>query len=723
MATLILNVVGRAIGGPIGAAVGATIGQIVDRTLLFKPKGREGPRLTELAVQTSSYGAPIPMIFGTMRIAGSVIWSTDLIETKKKSGGGKGSPSVTNYSYSVSFAVLLSGRPVRSVKRIWADGKLLRGAAGDFKTQTGFRLHTGEGGQAADPLIASIEGAALTPAMRGMAYAVFEHFELADYGNRIPSLTFEVEADAGPVTIGTIAEAVSDGVVTDAGVSMPLTGFSAYGDSVRGVLETLAGASGAWFKPTGDRLAMTVDGAAERTVNDEGTRAEGGGTRGAVRTRTMATIETVPRTVSVSYYDQARDYQIGVQRSRRPGAGNRSERIELPAVLPASAAKAVGEQVIARRDAARDRRMIALSWDAIDIPPGSSIAIAGEAGRWRVSGWSLEKMVTTFDLVRFAGGPSSVAATPGRVLPSPDVETGATVVEAFEIPPVDDMLPAGPRILIAATGTAAGWRRASLLTSTDDGVRWSSAGGTALPATMGVVAVPAGVAPAVYYDLINVMEVDLLRGDMVLNDADDAALDAGSNLALAGDELLQFGRAEQVSERRWRLWRLLRGRRGTEAAIGKGVAGQRFVMVDPETHISVDLPLSSIGGRCSVLASGIGDLGGPATASTPISGASVLPPSPVHGTAHRGTSGDTDVRWVRRSRAGWRWIDGVDAPIVEEREAYSLTLTSAGVSQGFETTAPVFAIAPADWPVGAALAVRQSGSFGPSLPLGINRPD
>ena len=112
MATLVLTAVGNVFGGPIGGAIGATLGQIIDRNLLFKPKGREGPRLTELAVQGSSYGAPIPRLFGTIRVAGSVIWATDLVEHRATSGG-KGRPKVTSYSYTASFAVALSSRPIR----------------------------------------------------------------------------------------------------------------------------------------------------------------------------------------------------------------------------------------------------------------------------------------------------------------------------------------------------------------------------------------------------------------------------------------------------------------------------------------------------------------------------------------------------------------------------------------------------------------------------------
>jgi hypothetical protein len=240
MATLVLTTIGTIVGGPIGGAIGAFVGQQIDQRL-FAPKGRQGPRLNDLSLQTSTYGQPIPKLFGTMRVAGTVIWATDLREEKHSSGGGKGGGKVSTYSYSASFAVALSARRIRAVHRIWADGKLLRGEAGDWKSETGFRLYLGEEGQAVDPLIASAEASEGTPAYRGIAYALFEDFQLADYGNHIPSLTFEVEADEGPVAIGEIAAVLSEGAVIG-DTEAALGGYAASGDSVRGAIEGLASA-------------------------------------------------------------------------------------------------------------------------------------------------------------------------------------------------------------------------------------------------------------------------------------------------------------------------------------------------------------------------------------------------------------------------------------------------------------------------------------------------
>lgn len=131
MATIALSVIGGALAGPLGplgAAVGSLAGSWIDRAWLSGGKDREGPRLDDLSVQSADYGAPLARHYGTVRSSGPVIWSSELRETAHTTGGGKRSGGrTTSYSYSASFAVVISGRPIDGVGRIWADGKLLRG--------------------------------------------------------------------------------------------------------------------------------------------------------------------------------------------------------------------------------------------------------------------------------------------------------------------------------------------------------------------------------------------------------------------------------------------------------------------------------------------------------------------------------------------------------------------------------------------------------------------
>src|ERR1700733_10144743 len=113
MASIILRGVGTAagnallpgVGGAFGGLLGGLAGGTVDNALGLGTK-IQGPQLDNLSVQDSRYGAGIPIVYGNARIAGNVIWSTDLMQASQTQnvGGGKGgggNTSVTTYTYSV----------------------------------------------------------------------------------------------------------------------------------------------------------------------------------------------------------------------------------------------------------------------------------------------------------------------------------------------------------------------------------------------------------------------------------------------------------------------------------------------------------------------------------------------------------------------------------------------------------------------------------------------
>ena len=724
MATLVLTTIGTIVGGPIGGAIGAFVGQQIDQRL-FAPKGRQGPRLNELTVQTSTYGSPIPKLFGRLRVAGTVIWATDLREEKHKSGGGKSGPKTTTYSYSASFAVALSARPIRAVHRIWADGKLLRGAAGDWKSETGFRFYTGEEGQAVDPLIASAEGMDGSPAYRGIAYALFEDFQLADYGNHIPSLTFEVEADEGVVSIGAIAATLSEGAVTGETVAT-LGGYAASGDSIRGAIEMLAGIGAMSIIDDGDMLVLT-DAAPVATAlaEDElGTTADG--KRGARRSMDRQAAGTVPDEIAIAYYEPARDYQAGLQRARRGGPGRRVEKIELPAAVTANEAKAFAERRLATVWSERTQAMLALPWRRMDLRPGERVLTPGTSGAWRIAGWTLDRMVTELKLVATSPGAASGAgAVPGRVTAGPDAPHGPTTIHLLDLPPLDDIQT--PRLWVAAAGISAGWRRAALTMSLDGGTSWTSAGQTGAPAVIGTALEIPGLGSAALVDRINSFEVELLSDSMLLESCTDAALAGGTNLAMLGEELIQFGTAEQTGPRSFRLSRLMRGRRGSEWAMADHAVSERFVLIEAAALAPLELSSSAIGSVVKVMAEGIGDGGVAVDAEILFLGRALRPPPPVWLSADRLGDGTVQIRWTRRSRAGWTWLDGVDAPLGEEAERYRLTITpSIGVARTVETVGPGYDYGVAeqaeDGAAGAGsvvVSVAQLGSVAASLPAAL----
>lgn len=724
MATLVLSTVGGIVGGPVGAAIGGILGQAIDRDVLFKPKRREGPRLADLRVQTSSYGTPLAQVFGTMRVAGSVIWSTDLIESRSTSHAGKGQPSTTSYSYAASFAVALSARPIVGVGRIWADGKLLRGAAGDWKAETGFRLHLGDEDQPVDPLIAAAEGIALAPAHRGQAYAVFEMLQLADFGNRIPSLTFELIGDATAPGIADVARALAPAIVFGSADGGTIGGFVNDADSVRTALEAVATIGGMRFRPAGDRLEMLDSGlAVERTVADAGISADDA--HRATDERKLATIDSVPGAVSVGHYDPARDYQAGLQRVRRAGPGAREQQIAVPAALSASAAKALAAARLAEAENARERRTLRLGWNALDIAPGTMLAVAGEAGRWRVTAASFEDWAVTLECVRDGMASAAAGGSSGRSVGAVDTAAGTTLFEVFELPPLDGTPSDTPQLAIAAAGTEPGWRRAALLLSTDDGGGWTPlAGGTAAPGVIGTVSLAPHAAPAGLIDRRSVLEVELAHAGMTLADADPGAIDAGANLAIVGEELLQFERAAPLSQTRWRLTGLVRGRRGTEIAIGTQSAGDRFVLIERDALTVANVPPEAIGTTVKLLASGVGDVAGPVARERFVTGAAAVPPAPVRPAFSRDEAGGWRFDWVRRSRRGWAWSDGIDAPLAEEAERYRIDVQPPdGPATRREVTEPSLLLTDDEAPAGTVLQVRQIGSAGVSFPATCTVPE
>lgn len=183
MATIVLSAAAQVATSAISSTLFASGGS----------RKREGARLEELSVQTSTYGEFIPIVYGRARIAGNVIWARPMKEvastttTSQGKGGGGASASSTEYSYFATLAIAICEGVVDSLERVWADAKQLDVSQGTY------RFYRGGEEQLPDPLIESFEGIGSTPAYRGLCYLVLEDFPLADYGNRIPNFTFEVK--------------------------------------------------------------------------------------------------------------------------------------------------------------------------------------------------------------------------------------------------------------------------------------------------------------------------------------------------------------------------------------------------------------------------------------------------------------------------------------------------------------------------------------------------
>jgi hypothetical protein len=725
MATLVFSALGTLLGGPLGGAIGALAGRQVD-AMLLGGGSREGPRLAELAVTTSSYGMPVARHFGTMRVAGQIIWATDLREHSNRHGNGKGKPSTTEYSYTASFAVTLSSRSIQDIGRVWADGKLLRGAAGDLKTAGTFRFYRGAGDQPVDPLLAAAESAGHCPAYRGQAYAVFEDLQLGDFGNRIPALTFEVIADTAPLSIATLLE----DVVAEADAAVPLDGLA--GLSCEGAIGDLLGALDPLFPvdcdACGSRLTIRADRlqAAPIALPEAATsssRDDFGGNAGFARKRAPETEQPV---AVLRYYDIDRDYQPGAQRAGGLVLPGQPRTIELPAAMAAQAARGLVERAYKRAHWARQT----VSWRMTQLDPavrpGATVTLPDHPGLWRVREWEWREHGVDLSLTRLSPVASAtVAVDPGRALPAADVALPVTVLAVCELPWDGNPAAPVPLILAAASSASSAWTGASLYVDQGDGALLPLGPSGRGRATIGTATTVLPPASPLLFDRHGSVSVRLAGDDLALQDATMRQLAMGANRALLGEEIIQFALAEPLGGGQWRLSGLWRGRGGTEDAVATHASGEAFVLLDGGGTV---LDAEAVGEvpATTIAAIGLAD-SAPVSAPIALRGIGKRPLAPVHGRCTVLSNGDRRLTWTRRARGAWVWADNADAPLNEQAEVYEIGFGPvASPLARWESTAPDLLVSAAQWAGLAPLApsgpftVRQRGDGAASQPLVIH---
>ncbi|MEM9501974.1 MAG: phage tail protein [Pseudomonadota bacterium] len=719
MATIVLSAVGSAIGGPIGSTIGAIIGNQVDKAI-FGGGSREGPRLKELAVTTSTYGQPMARHFGRMRVAGTVIWSTDLIESSSREGGGKGKPSVKTYSYSISFAVALSSTPIARLGRIWADGNLLRGANGDLKIEGTLRTYLGTGDNPVDPLIAADKGEQ-APAFRDCAYVVFEDLQLADYGNRIPALTFEVFSEEdSQVTLGQIVPLSRSARSNEA---IPYTqGFADEGGPILSSISAIDRVIPLSCVTTAQGLVLdpvSSEGSEPRLLPEQLSSPSDGDATERSKQR-AGQIDQAP--TALRYYDEGRDYQPGVQRSVGSRPNGLESMIDLPATMNADGARQLANESAQRARWLHERITWRIAQLDPAIGPGTLVRIPDTPGQWLVKSWEWFDQGVELTLERAApqiGG--SISSDSGSLIPPVDLPSSPSELLFFELPSDGTASPTDT-LLFAAASSATPWR------------------GTALYAEQGSSLMPIGVVDsrrAVIGSLVEDLEpssimllepsakmlIRLAADDLNLEGTDVAGLAAGSNRIMIGGEVLQFLDAQPQGDGMWLLQGLLRGRAGTEdfaseihyAGLSCALLDDRITPIDPAQVVA--LPGSRIA------AIGHGDET-PVFATLSNAGLSRRTPSPVHPRAEITADGDWAFCWTRRARGHWRWDNGVDVPLVEEQESY---LIGFGPTQSpyktWSVAAPHFALSAPEHTAlvnqhqTGELWVRQVGTFAASAPL------
>jgi hypothetical protein len=226
----------------------------------------------------------------------------------------------------------------------------------------------------------------------------------------------------------------------------------------------------------------------------------------------------------------------------------------------------------------------------------------------------------------------------------------------------------------AADPAATNWRGATVYVSADGGATYTVGFSVTAEATMGVTTTVLGdFLGGNIVDELNSVTVRLSHGSLSSTSA--TGLLAGVNMAVCGDEILFFRDAPMIAENTFRVSGLLRGRRGSEYAMGSHAVGERFVVVDPTKFVRVTQSTADIGVEKLYKAVTSGrTLAATDSRAFTNEGCGLKPYAPVHLGGGRDASGNATLNWVRRGRISGEWRSGASVPLSEETEAYEVEI-------------------------------------------------
>lgn len=724
MASLVLGIVGTVVGGPIGGFIGSTIGSLIDNQLF--PQKQQGPRLTDLSVQTSTYGNAIPFMVGPEnRAAGNVIWSSGLIETvhKKKSKGGKGGPSVeqTTYTYSASFAVALcdcSKRgPIVGIEKIWANKKIVYDATGSTTPDNAglwasLAVYLGDFTQTPDPTIEAKLGVGNVPGYRGTAYIVFNNFQLADYGNRLPTIEILVRADDDMSFSGALYKIITicgfdPNTVSVGQVPGSLRGFMIGNQSsgtgaiqplaLVGDFDTAQVGGGLRFKPREYAASASVE------LDELGGHQDGQDRPPPLKwTRSPET--SLPREASVTFPDPGRDYQVSTQTARRQtGSSQNNLSQQVAIVMDTDTGRKTADRMLWEAWTSRATSEGATTDHLRGMEPGKSYCVLTPAGMESLSLKSKRRGangVIELELARdraavYQSTASGIAApVPIQVVNVP----GPSTIMLLDIPILDDA-DDDTGFYYLVDGQSTGFRGANVVRSEDGGLTYDQVEPVGYEAQLGTIdALGDGVTAT--FDNVNVVRVTLDDSRDQLESVTELDVLNGKNLCWIGGadgedgELLQFTTATLVSAGVYDISGLLRGRFGTEYATGTHAPGERFVFLEVGPINRADYTASDWNKVRDYKAVSLltAEVDATAVAFTN-TGEGKRPISPVHITGDNST-GDLVVTWMRRSRYRAPGLGGGPLALGEVALAFEIdvydgatfkrTLTSATTSVTYD---------------------------------------
>lgn len=409
----------------------------------------------------------------------------------------------------------------------------------------------------------------------------------------------------------------------------------------------------------------------------------------------------LPLSVKLGFTDIDRDYRQGAVESRRlRGSSLRVSEVRLPVAIQQSEAREIADRLLRNAHVGRERADIMLPPRALAYDPGDVVALElnGRTTAWRIDSIGFE-LGRPARLVRCDPDVDPpVEDMPDESEPPLPAVPTTPIVEVMDLPLLSDTDPVPHAPWIAAYADpflgAALYRSPTGIGFVLDAVAED-------PAVIGTLAFDFYSGPVWRWDRVNDLHVDLVPG-AVLQSRQEIDVLEGANAAAvrtpSGEwEILQWRDAELVSPGRYRLSMLLRGQRGTEAAMGTPTpAGARFVLLDE----SLARSRAALGERGRERVERFGPASMPlddeafAQRTNTILGIGLRPYAPVQVRGELDhASHDWHIGFVRRTRVDGDGWGAIEVPLAEETEAFRLEILAGeggAVLRTVELTATSF---------------------------------
>ncbi len=457
-------------------------------------------------------------------------------------------------------------------------------------------------------------------------------------------------------------------------VSGVLEGFAMRGvEPVRAAVDQIMHAFGVDAITGGARLRFT--GRAEKPVRKINRYDVLWDNDGSIRRRDSDPA-TAPNRLDLHFLDAENAYGPQCVSAHYRGGEKPVMRVALPMAMSGAIAYQIAERMLHEARRQTQTMQVQLPPAYLDLEPGDIIDL--DDALWRITRISLrghlEVMATRFDAGLYVPRlrPRRLESAPARIgtIALPELRVLDLPVSMPGRGGV--MHPAGQPRLAAF---AAPWPKSVLVHHDTQ----SAPQVINVPAIIGETASELTTGPVGRLDRFSHADIRLYGGELS-SIGMRPLLNGGNVMAIEtplGWEVLQFGEAELIGERLYRLSRLLRGQSGTAAAMTAALpAGAACVLVTGALP-ALDVPLASIDGSLNIQfgpSAMARDSYGWRRLTFPVNRVGTRCLQPAHLRRHVEKNGDWRVRWVRCSRIGGDdWVVP-NIPLGEANEAYRVVV-------------------------------------------------